>query len=155
VPLDSERGPEKVWVYGALCVGDGQALTQTAPSRNTTGYLALLRALDLAYPLGDLYLVADNLSSHLSGPIRDWLAERPRIRHAFIPVGAAWLTLIEGWWRLFRRKAFAGVSLAHAEDFAYATRLATTQLNRHARPWIWGRPPPPRRTLRRCFVYHL
>jgi hypothetical protein len=41
-------------------------------------------------------LVADNLASHRSGPIRDWLAAHPRIQHAFIPVGAAWLTLIEG-----------------------------------------------------------
>jgi transposase InsO family protein len=155
VPLDYERGPDRVWIYGALCVRDGQVLTQTAPSRNTTGYLALLTALDHAYPHGDLSLVADNLASHLSGPIRDWLADHLRIQHAFIPVGAAWLNLIEGWWRLFRRKAFAGVSLADADDFAYATRLATAHLNRHASPWIWGRPPPQHRTLRRCFVYRL
>ena len=76
-------------MYGALCVRDGQALTQTASSRNTTGYLEVLKALDQAYPDGDLYVVADNLASHSSGPIRDWLAEHPRIQHAFIPVGAA------------------------------------------------------------------
>jgi DDE superfamily endonuclease len=99
VPLDDERGPDKTWVYGALCVRDGQALTQTAPSRNTAGDLALLQALDQAHPPGTLYLVADNLASHSRGPIRDWLAAHPRIQHAFIPVGAAWLNLIEGWLR--------------------------------------------------------
>ena len=80
--LDYERGPDKVWIYGALCVRDGQTLTQTATAlaRNTTGYLALLQALDHAYPHGDLYLVADNLASHSSGPIREWLAAHPRIR---------------------------------------------------------------------------
>ena len=130
-------------------------LTQTAPARNTAGYLALLHTLTAAYPRGDLYLIADNLSSHLSGPIRDWLADHPRVQHAFIPVGAAWLNLIEGWWRLFRRKAFAGASLANADDIAYATRIATAQLNRQAKPWVWGRPPPPHRTLRRCFIYRL
>jgi hypothetical protein len=51
-------------------------------------------------------------------------------------VGAAWLNLIEGWWRIFRRKAFTGVSLANADDIAYASRLATAHLNRHASPWI-------------------
>ncbi len=155
VPLDYERGLDKAWVYGALCVSDGQALTQTAPARNTIGYLALLQALDQAYPHGDLYLIADNLASHLSGPIRDWLATHPRIQHAFIPVGAAWLNLIEGWWLIFRRKAFAGAALANAADIAYATRTATAQLNHHARPLIWGRPPLPHRMLRRRFVYHL
>ena len=41
LPSDG-RGSDKVWVYGALRVHDGQVLTQTAPARNTTGYLALL-----------------------------------------------------------------------------------------------------------------
>ena len=154
-PLDYERGPDKVWIYGALCVQDGQTLTQTAPARNTMGYLALLRRLDDAYPYGDLYLITDNLSSHSSGPIRDWLAAHPRIQQAFIPVGAAWLNLIEGWWRIFRRKAFAGQSLADHRDIAYVTAIATAQLNHHARAWIWGRLPPPSRQLRRRFVYRL
>jgi DDE superfamily endonuclease len=154
-PLDYGRGPDKVWIYGALAVQDGQVLTQTAPARNTAGYLALLQALDHPFPQGDLSLITDKLSSHSSGPIRDWLSAHPRIQHAFLPVGAAWLNLIEGWWRLFRRKAFAGPSLADHHDSAYVTALATAQLNRHARPWIWGRPPPPHRHLRRCFVYRL
>jgi DDE superfamily endonuclease len=153
--LDYDRGPDKVWIYGALAVQDGQAQTQTAPARNTAGYLALLQTLDGAYPHGDLYLVADNLASHSSGPIRDWLTAHPRIQHAFIPVGAAWLNLIEGWWRLFRRKAFAGQSLADSQDIAYVTALATAQLNRQASPWIWGRLPLPTRQLRRCFFYRL
>jgi hypothetical protein len=155
VPLNYDRGLSKVWVDGALCVQNGQALTQTAPARNTAGSLALLQALDHTYPEGDLYLVTDHLSSHSSGPIRAWLAEHPRLQQAFLPVGAAWLNLIEGWWRLFRRTAFAGESLADAEDSASVTRIATTQLNRQAKPWVWGRPAPSHRRLRRRFVYRL
>jgi transposase len=63
VPLDYERGPDKTWVYGALCVRNGQTLTQTASARNTAGYLSLLQTLDQAYPHGDLHLVADNCQS--------------------------------------------------------------------------------------------
>jgi DDE superfamily endonuclease len=155
VSLNYDRGLEKVWVYGALRVRDGQALTQTARSRNTNGYLELLQTVDRTYPTGDLYLVADNLASHSSGPIREWLAVHPRIQHAFIPVGAAWLNLIEGWWRIFRRKAFAGQSLADDHDIAFVTQVATDCLNRHATPWIWGRPPTPHRVLRHRFVYYL
>src|SRR5215217_758377 len=44
-PLEYSRGPEKVWVYGALRVRDGKDLTLTAPSRNTKGYLRLLEAV--------------------------------------------------------------------------------------------------------------
>ena len=43
--LDYGRGPEKVWVYGALRVRDGRAVALTAASRNTAGYLRLLEAI--------------------------------------------------------------------------------------------------------------
>jgi hypothetical protein len=59
-PLEYSRGQEKTWVYGALCVRDGQALTLSAPSRNTAGYLRLLQAIERAYPCGKLNLISDN-----------------------------------------------------------------------------------------------
>jgi len=154
-PLEYSRGPERVWVYGALRVRDGQALTLTASSRNTAGYLELLKAVEVANPEGDRYLITDNLASHKSPPIQAWLAEHPRVQQVFIPTGACWLNLQEGWWRLFRREALAGQTFADAAEIAHATRIATQQLNRGATPWVWGRPPPPKRHLRRCFVYRL
>ena len=154
-PLDYGRGPEKVWVYGALRVRDGQELTFTAPARNTMGYLRLLAAVDQAHPTGDRYLVSDNLSSHSSAPIPQGLALHPRVHPVPIPTGACWLNLQEGWWRLFRREAFAGQSFADAKEIDQATCVATQQLNARAHPWGWGRPPRPHRTLCRRFVYRL
>jgi DDE superfamily endonuclease len=84
-PLEYARGTEKVWVYGALRVRDGKALTLTAPSNNTKGYLRLLEAVAQANPSGDLYLITDNLSSHKSSPIREWLENHPRVEQVFIP----------------------------------------------------------------------
>ena len=131
-PLEYSRDPEKVWVYGALRVCDGEALTLSAPSRNTKGYLRLLEAVAKATPIGDLYLITDNLSSHKSPPIREWLENQPRVKQVFIPVGAYWLNLQEAWWRLFRREALAGQSFADAEEIELATRVATRQLNLRA-----------------------
>src|SRR5258707_917721 len=154
-PLEYSRGRDKAWVFGALRVQDGHVLTQTAASRNTAGYLELLRGIARANPTGDVYLIADNLSSHTSGPIRAWLAEHPRLHHAFIPVGAAWLNLIEGWGRWPRGAAFAGQGFANREEIPLPVGVATRQLNARARPWIWGRPPKAPRQLRRRFVYCL
>ena len=149
------RDPTKTWVYGALRVRDGQALTFTAPARNTAGYRALLDVIAAANPVGDLNVITDNLSSHKSPPIQDWLVAHDRVHHAFIPVGACWLNLQEAWWRLFRREAFAGQTFADADEITHATHVATQQLNRRATPWVWGRPPCPSRYRRRTFVYRL
>lgn len=134
---------------------DGQALTRTAPSRNTVGFTMLLNAVEQANPDGELYLIADNLASQRSAPIQEWLTTHPRVQMVPLPVGACWLKLIEGWWRLFRREAFAGQSVADHTELETATELATQHRNRRAKPWVWGRPPRPQRQLRRCFVYRL
>jgi hypothetical protein len=83
------------------------------------------------------------------------LAEHPRIQQVFIPKGACWFNLQEGWWRLFRRDALAGQSFATADEIEQATQVATAQLNRRAKPWIWGRPLKTRRHLHRLFCYRL
>ena len=153
--LDYGRGPEKVWVYGALRVRDGQERTFTAPSRNTAGYLALLTLLDAANPDGDLNLVSDNLSSHTSGPIQQWLLQHPRVHPVPIPTGACWLNLQEGWWRLFRREALAAQSLADARRSIWRLGWPPSTSTRGPSPGYWGRPPPSHRKLRRRFIYCL
>jgi hypothetical protein len=52
-------------------------VTLCAPSRNTAGWLRLLRQIAWTNPRGQVYVVADNLSSHISGPIRRWLRKHP------------------------------------------------------------------------------
>jgi transposase len=154
-PLEYGRGSDKVWVYGGLRVRDGQTVTLTAPSRNSANYQRFLKLVERANPTGEIVVVTDNLSSHTSLATRTWLQTHPRIRQVFIPKRACWLNLQEGWWRLFRREALAGQCFASAPEITLATRVATRQLNRRARPWVWGRPPPPTRKLRRKFVYCL
>ncbi|MFE7708347.1 transposase [Streptomyces sp. NPDC057486] len=118
-------------------------------------YQQFLQMLEQANPVGDIYVITDNLSSHNSLSIRAWLEDHPRIRHVFIPVGACWLNLQEGWWRIFRKAALAGQTFAGPDEIAQATELATAQLNARARPWIWGKPVPPARHLRRRYTYRL
>jgi len=132
--MDYSRGPEKTWVYGALRVRDGKELTRCAASRNSKGYIALLADIEADNPTGDIYIISDTLSSHNSLETRTWLEAHPRIHHVFIPTGACWLNLQEGWWRLFRRDALAGQSFANPKEIEQATHVATTQLNLRAKP---------------------
>ena len=113
-------------------------MTFCAPSRDTAGWLYLLQQIARANPRGQVDIVADDLSSHTSGPVRRWLRKHPRIRQVFIPKGACWLNLQEGWWRLLRKAALAGRSFANPEEINQVARLATNQINARAKPWVWG-----------------
>jgi hypothetical protein len=98
-PLEYGRGREKTWVYGALRPGDGQAVTLTAPSRNSSGYQQLLGLVEQANPTGEIAVIADQplqrLDPHLAGqppayppgvhPGRGVLAQPPRGLVAHLP----------------------------------------------------------------------
>lgn len=76
-------------------------------------------------------------------------AGRDKQRQWLLPLlhGQVQLNLQEGWWRIFRKTALAGRSFGDRDHITHATRVATDQLNARARPWIWGKPTPPTRTL--------
>jgi transposase len=154
-PLEYGRGPEKTWIYGALRIRDGKELTRCAASRNSKGYIALLTDIEADNPTGDIFVITDNLTSHLSTETNAWLAEHPRIHQVFIPKGACWLNLQEGWWRLFQSSALAGQDFANPREIDQARRVATAQLNARAKPWVWGRPPKSPRYRRRLFSYRI
>jgi transposase len=153
--LEYSRGSDKTWVYGGLRIRDGTEVAFCAPSRNSDGWIGLLARIARANPRGPIRIVTDNLSSHTSVKVRRWLARHRRIQQVFIPKAACWLNMAEGWWRLLRRAAFAGQTFADTDEISHAVDVATAWLNTRAKPWIWGRPPPPTRTLRRKFVYCL
>jgi transposase len=115
----------------------------------------LLTAVETANPAGTIIVITDNLSSHTSASTRTWLTGHPRIRQVFIPKRACWLNLQEGWWRLFRREAFAGQSFATPDEITLATKVATCQLNARARPWVWGRSPSSPRRRRHVLTYRI
>jgi DDE superfamily endonuclease len=153
--MDYGRGPEKTWVYGALRIRDGKELTRCASSRNLKNSIERLKDIEADNPKGDIFIISDNLRSHNGLETRTWLEEHPRLHHVFIPTGACWLNLQEGWWRLFRRDGPAGQSFATPREIEQATRVATAQLNRRAKPWIWERPPKTPRHRRRLFCYRI
>jgi DDE superfamily endonuclease len=106
--------------------GGQVTLTFTSGSRNSKGYLKLLKKIERALPQGLIYLIADNLKIHDSALVREWLEGHPRVEHAFIPKGAAWLSLIE---------VFGGVFSADKPlpDSA-ALRIATRSTKRQGWP---------------------
>jgi hypothetical protein len=140
-PLDSSRGPEKTWVYGALRVRDGKELTRCAASRTSTNYIALLQDIEADHPTGDMFSRTDHLSSHNRAPTRTWLgsaSSAPAGLHSHGSQAFSTCKRAGGACSVVMR--LPGQSFATPDEIEQATRVATAQLNRRAQPWIWGRP---------------
>jgi len=152
-PREYSRSPEKVWVYGALRVRDGQAMTLTTRSRNTADYLQLLEAIAAANPDGDRYLISDNLSSHKSPPIQAWLAAKsPRAARLYScrsllaqPPGA----LVAH----FPACGVRGADICRWPGDRSVCRGSYRAIKHPRQALVWGRPQLPPRVLRHAFVY--
>jgi hypothetical protein len=128
----------------------------SAASRNSKGDIALLSDREADHPKGDLFVITDNLTSHLSAETNAWLAEHPRIQQVFIPKGARHGSICKraggGSFAVMR---LPGQSFANPAEIDQARSVATAQLNARAKPWVWGRPPKSPRHRRRLFYYRI
>ena len=52
----------------------------------------------------EVHLVLDNLKTHKTQLIHDWLVKRPHFHLHFTPTSASWLNLVEGWFALPSRR---------------------------------------------------
>jgi hypothetical protein len=109
------------------------------PLRATeSGYIASLTDIEADNATGDIFIITDNRSFHNSAGTCVWLAENPVFTTSSFPKEQAWLNLQKGWWRLLRRDALAGQSFANPNEIEQATRVATAQLTRRAKPMALG-----------------
>jgi hypothetical protein len=125
------------------------------PVRNSAAYQDFLQLEEQANPDGTIYVITDNISSHDSKSTRAWLEGHPRIRHAFIPKGACWLNLQEGWWRIFRRQALAGQDFADPDEIALPPGWPPPSSTPAPGPGSGGRPRLRPRFYRRRFCVRL
>lgn len=100
-----------------------------------------------------VYIILDNASSHTAKRVSNWLkahwsdttadpatGQRGKVVHlVFLPSKAAWLNLIEPFWRIMREEMINGSDFKDRAEFRAALRDYIAYHNRVARPFIWGR----------------
>jgi hypothetical protein len=82
-----------------------------------------------------------NLSSLDSKATRTWLQDHPRLHQVIIPKEPAGSTSRKAGGDSIVVMRLPGQTEASAEEIERATIVATAQLNRRAKPWVWGHPP--------------
>jgi len=135
LPDYGRRG--QVWTFGAFEPRSGQALTWSAPKRNSANFIAFLDQIVGRWPTDELVLILDNLSIHKTMDVLLWALAHPRVRFLFQPTYAPWLNLIEPWWKTLRSLALRGRCFQSADEIVAAIEQATAYWNAHCRPFEW------------------
>jgi transposase len=131
----------KGYIFGAFQPATGEALTVPYGRRTTANWVDFLGQVEQWLPADavSVYAIQDNLSAHRATDVLLFSLAHPRWEFVFQPVYAAYLNLIEPWWKVLRSLALKGRRFETWEDMTTAIAAATDYWNQHRHPFHWGR----------------
>jgi DDE superfamily endonuclease len=130
----------KGYIFGAFRPATGEAFTQPYTGRTIANWVDFLERVDTWLPQGatPVYAILDNLNVHRATDVLLFSLAHPRWEFVFQPVYAAYLNLIEPWWKVLRSLALKGRRFENWEQVCQAIEAATAYWNAHRHPFIWG-----------------
>jgi transposase len=131
----------KGYIFGAFQPASGEALTAPSDRRTTENWIDFLNRVEQWVPQGveRIYAILDNLAMHRATDVLLFALEHPRWEFVFQPTYAAYLNLIEPWWKTLRSLALKGRRFETWEQVCHAIDQATVSWNAHRHPFVWGR----------------
>ena len=139
------------YIFGALEPKTGAVFTEAFDRRNSTSFALFLEQVDswIDPSINKVYAILDNLAAHRSYDVLLFSLTHPRWEFIFQPKYAAYLNLIEPWWKTLKSLALAGRHFVFWEEVKEAVKQATAYWNSHKHPYVWGRRRrhKPRKTL--------
>lgn len=129
------------YIFGAFKPADGAAFTAPYAGRTIANWVAFLERVEgwIAPEVEHVYGIVDNLNVHRATDVLLFSLAHPRWEFVFQPKYAAYLNLIEPWWKVLRSLALKGRRFETWEEVCQAVAAATTYWNKHRHPFIWGR----------------
>jgi transposase len=126
---------QETW-FGAFCPATGAVLTWT--TANVVAFLDQIEA-GIEPDVERIYVILDHLFAHRTTDVLLFALMHPRFEFVFQPKYAAYLNLIEPWWKILRSLALKGRRFETWEEICAAVEAATAYCNAHRPPFIWGR----------------
>ncbi|HEX8996734.1 MAG TPA: transposase [Ktedonobacterales bacterium] len=132
---------EKGYIFGAFQPATGDAFTVPYPGRTIANWVDFLEQVDgwLSNEVACVYAVLDNLSTHRAVDVLLFQLTHPRWEFVFQPTYAAYLNLIEPWWKILRSLALNGRRFENWADICQAIDAATAYWQAHKHPFVWGK----------------
>jgi transposase len=129
------------YVYGALWETTGDCWTQCYPQRAKKYFIDFLCFVDQQVPAEAerIYAIMDNLEMHHCHDLLLFMLTHERWEFVYQPTYAAYLNLIEPWWKTLRSLALKGRRFETWQEVETAIEEATAYWNEHKHPYVWGR----------------
>ncbi len=125
-------------LFAAMNTLDGSIIGQCMKKHRHQEWLRCLRQIDRSTPKQkELHLIADNYATHKHPAVKTWLAKHPRLHMHFTPTSAAWLNLVERFFRDLSENQLRRGVLHNVPDLISTIGQVIVKHNRDPKPFIW------------------
>ena len=122
----------------AFNIADGTVISEIHRQHRAVEFRKFLVAIDKAVPTElDVHLVCDNLATHKTPAIREWLARHPRFHLHFTPTGSSWINQVERWFGLLTEQLIRRGIHQSVVALENDVREWIRNWNHNPRPFVW------------------
>ncbi|MYH42216.1 MAG: IS630 family transposase [Acidimicrobiaceae bacterium] len=116
----------------------GEVLAAPTDSIRSDNFVKLLAELDSQVPAHlELRCIVDNLATHSTKAVEEFLDEHHRVFLHRTPTHASWLNQIEMWFSILTRQLLHTAEFNHTTDLAAAILDHLADHNNRAKPFKW------------------
>ena len=125
-------------LFAVFNVADGTVISELHRRHRASEYKKFLTAIDKAVPEDlDVHIVCDNLATHKTALIHDWLARHPRFHIHFTPTDSSWINQVERWFgyltdQILRRGVHTSI-----QSLEQDVRDWIATWNQDPKPFVW------------------
>lgn len=125
-------------LYAALNTKSGQVIGKTAPRHTTEEFVAFLGDLVASQKRGrEIHVILDNLSTHKTKRVQQFLADHPNVHLHFTPTYSSWLNQVEIWFGKIERDRIARGVFTSVGDLKRKSMRYIRRNNINPKPIRW------------------
>jgi transposase len=125
-------------LFAAFNIADGTVIGELHRRHRASEYKKFLVTIDKAVPAQlDVHLVCDNLSTHKTPAILEWLARHPRFHVHFTPTGSSWINQVERWFGLLTAQLLRRSVHTSVQGLEQDVRDWIATWNENPKPFVW------------------
>ena len=133
-------------LYAAFNTKTGEVLGKTAARHTSAEFVAFLTDIVVNQPRGkEIHVIADNLSAHKTGQVKEFLEAHPKVHLHFTPTYSSWLNQVELWFSKIERDVIARGVFTSVSDLKRKLMRYIREYNKEPKTVKWKYFNPKRR----------
>jgi transposase len=133
-------------LFAALNTATGEVLGRTAPRHTSEQFVAFLLEVVASQPQRrEIHVICDNVSSHKTDLVEDFLAKHRHVQIHFTPTYSSWLNQVENWFARIQRDVISRGIFTSIKDLDKKLMRYIRQYNKDPKPLKWKYSDPSRR----------